>query len=143
MSIPVVCPKCGKPADAPASAEGNSVACSGCGVSIQVPRVPVAAVAATEPTRPTAQTALPEAQAGLGMSLWAWRGLEVAVFVGICVVFAFIGAASNQDEPGLAASRMARNVGAPIALVLIGAAELGLWLWKSQQAATDQDNRRR
>jgi hypothetical protein len=103
-----------------------------------VPAIPVAAVA--EPAR-ASFPATSEAQAGGGMSVWAWRGLEVAAFVGICVVFAFIGAALNKDEPGLAASRMARNVGAPIALVLIGAVELGLWLWRSQQASGDENER--
>jgi hypothetical protein len=53
---------------------------------------------------------------------------EVGVFVGICAVFVFIGAASAPDEPGLAASRMARKAGAPLALLFIGAAELGLAL---------------
>jgi hypothetical protein len=62
--------------------------------------------------------------------------------MGICVIFAFLGAALNREEPGLAASRMVRKVGAPLALLLIGAVELALWLWKSQSARRDQSTRR-
>lgn len=142
MSIPVVCPKCGKAGTAPSSAEGRSVPCPGCGTALPVPRVPVAAVAATETAHPTSPPGPPETQAQGAMNLWVWRGLEVAAFVGICVAFAFIGAASNKDEPGLAASRMARTVGAPLALVLIGVAELGLWLWRSQRAGGDESDQR-
>jgi hypothetical protein len=61
-----------------------------------------------------------------------WRGLGVGAFVIICLVFGFIGAALNPDEPGLAGSRMARRVGAPLALLLIAGVELVFWLRKRQ-----------
>jgi hypothetical protein len=80
------------------------------------------------------------AHPGGGVSVWVWRGLAVGGFVAICVFFAFIGAASNPDEPGLAASRMARKVGAPLALLLIGAVELVLWLRRSQASKRDQSS---
>jgi hypothetical protein len=66
------------------------------------------------------------------MNAWVWRGLGIGAFVGICLIFAIIGAAVNPDEPGLGASRMARKVGAPLSLLLIAVIEVVLWLRKSR-----------
>ncbi len=76
------------------------------------------------------------------MSVWVWRGLGIGAFVVICVIFAIIGAALNPDEPGLGASRMARKVGAPVALLLIGGVGLVLWLRKWQNSGRGQGSRR-
>jgi hypothetical protein len=59
------------------------------------------------------------------------------VFVGMCVLFGFIGASASPDEPALAGSRMARTVGAPVALLIIAAFELGVWLWSAQRSGDD------
>jgi hypothetical protein len=76
------------------------------------------------------------------VNVWVWRGLGIGAFVVICVIFAFIGAALNPDEPGLAASRMARKVGAPIALLLIAVVEIVVKFMKSQSAHQHQGSRR-
>jgi hypothetical protein len=76
------------------------------------------------------------------MNVWVWRGLGIGVFVVICVIFAFIGAAANPDEPGLGASRMARKVGAPLALLLIAVVEVVLALRKSQSGRHDPTSQR-
>jgi hypothetical protein len=75
------------------------------------------------------------------VNVWVWRGLGIGVFVVFCVIFAIIGAATHPDEPGLAASRMARKVGAPLALLLIAVAEVLLALRKSRRPSPDQTNR--
>ncbi len=134
MSIPISCPTCRKTALAPEAEAGRSVACAGCGTVIPVPAFPMAVPAASEPARPALPPSPPEASASGEVSTWVWRGLEFGAFVAICVIFAFIGAASSRDEPGLAASRMARKVGAPLALLLIAAVELVRWLVKKQPA---------
>lgn len=137
MSILISCPTCSKTATAPEAAAGRSVACSGCGTVIPVPAFPVAIPVASEPARLPLQPNPTEANASGETSVWVWRGLEIGAFVIICVIFAFIGAALNPDEPGLAASRMARKIGAPLALLLIGAVELVLWFRKSQSPKRD------
>jgi hypothetical protein len=126
---------------APDAAEGKSIACSGCGALIAVPRVPVAAVAAASPSSPDQAPNLSEIRAAK-RRMWLRYGIYAAAFVVICLFFAFIGAALNRGEPGLAGSRMARKVGAPLALLLIGGVELGLWLWKSQSDKRDDAGRR-
>jgi hypothetical protein len=167
MSIPISCPTCRKTALASKAAAGKTVACPGCGTVIPVPAIPVAIPVASVPSRPqaipvsTSEPARPqaipvstgepvrhplppnpsEARTGGEVSVWVWRGLGIGAFVAICVVFAIIGAALNPDEPGLGASRMARKVGAPLALLLIGAIELVLWLRQSQKSSSDQSNR--
>jgi hypothetical protein len=125
VPVPVNCQVCGTAALAPEEAAGKSVACPGCGAVIPVPPFPMAIPVASESARPSTPPPVP---------LWVRIPLEIGVFVGVCAVFAFIGAASATDEPGLAASRMARKAGAPFALLLIGAAEVGLWLWRSQRS---------
>jgi hypothetical protein len=131
MSIPISCPTCRKTALAPEAAAGRSVACPGCGTVIAVPAGPMAIPVASEQAHPPLTGNASEAEARSKGSVWLWRGLQIGVFVIFCVIFAFIGAAMNPDEPGLGASRMARKVGAPLALLLIGAVELVLWLRKS------------
>jgi hypothetical protein len=66
------------------------------------------------------------------VSVWVWRGAEVAAFVIICLIFGCIGAAANPDEPGISGSQLARKVGAPLALLLIAGVELVVWLIKRQ-----------
>jgi hypothetical protein len=130
MSIPITCPKCRMRLIASEATRGGSVTCPGCRTAIPVPKYPVAIPVAAEPVRPPLPSAPSGASTSREVSVWVWRGLGVGAFVVICVIFAFIGAALNPDEPGLAASRMARKVGAPLALLLIGAVELVLWLRK-------------
>jgi hypothetical protein len=141
MPTTVTCPNCGTAASAGGDAAGASVTCIGCGaavpaskppVAIPVSKPPAAIPVAGVPKRPTRPPAPADANAGRGMPTWVRYGLWVGAFVVICVIFAFIGAASNPDEPGLAGSRMARKVGAPLALLLIRAVELVLWLIRRQ-----------
>ncbi len=139
MSIPISCPTCRKTAMASEAAAGKSVVCSGCGTVIPVPALPMAVAVANEPASARHPSEVP---ARGEVSVWVWRVLEIGIFVAVCVIFAFIGASSDPDEPGLAASRMARKVGAPLALLLIGAVELVLWLRKSQRTKRDQTGQR-
>jgi hypothetical protein len=138
VSVPVNCPVCGKTVLAPEEAAGKSVACPGCGEAVAVPPFPMAIPVASESARPSTPPPVPGAHDRPPVPLWVRISLGIGVFVGVCAVFAFIGAASAPDEPGLAASRMARKVGAPLALLLIAAAELGLWLWRSRSASRDR-----
>lgn len=140
MSIPIRCPTCRKTVLAPEAAAGRRVTCSGCGSVIPVPPFPAAIPVASEAASPPRQPNPSGAHAG-EMSVWVRRGLGIGAFVVICVIFAFIGAALNPDEPGLGASRMARKVGAPLALLLICAVELVLWFRKSQSSSRDQNSR--
>jgi hypothetical protein len=142
MSVHLSCPKCRKWVIAAETTAGSSVTCTECGTVIPVPAFPAAIPVASEPASPPLPANPSAATASGEVSVWVWRGLEVGAFVIICVLFAFIGAGLNRDEPGLAASRMARKVGAPLALLLIGGVELGFWLWKSQKAKRDQSSRR-
>jgi hypothetical protein len=68
--------------------------------------------------------------------------IGAVVFVGMCVLFGFIGASANPNEPGLAGSRMARTVGAPLALLIIAAFEVGVWLWSTRRSGGDDDSQR-
>jgi hypothetical protein len=156
----VACPGCGTVIPVPAIPVAIPVASvpsrpQAIPVSTSEPARPQAIpVSTSEPGRPQAipvstgepvRHPLPpnpsEARTGGEVSVWVWRGLGIGAFVAICVVFAIIGAALNPDEPGLGASRMARKVGAPLALLLIGAIELVLWLRQSQKSSSDQSNR--
>jgi hypothetical protein len=128
VPVPVTCLKCGKSASAPDEAAGREVRCPGCGAAVPVPPFPMATPVAPQADRPSAPPDRPL------VPLWVRIAAEGVVFVGVCAFFALIGAASNPAEPGLAGSRMARKVGAPLALLLIGAVEVGLWLWRSQQS---------
>ena len=142
MSIVIACPKCGTTFLAPEAAAGKCVACRTCRTVIPVPTVPAAVPIAEEPatfeTVPPHHAArpspFPEQPTQREMSPWAWRGLGIATFVVICVIFGFIGAATDPDDPGVAGLRMARKVGAPLALLLIAAVEVGLWIWKSSRS---------
>jgi hypothetical protein len=59
-----------------------------------------------------------------------------------CVIFGFIGAARDPDEPGIAGSRMARKVGAPVGLLVIFAAE-GILRYRKSQREKQQENNQR
>ena len=69
------------------------------------------------------------------------RAAGSAIFLGFCFVFAIVGAARNPDEPIIGASRMARTVGAPLALLVIAAVEIVLWLSKSARSTGSQEER--
>ena len=124
------------------AAAGSSLPCPACDTVISVPEIPVAIRVASRPAGPPRLPNPADAHTGGEVSVWVWRGLGIGAFLLMCVIIAFLGAALNPDEPGLGASRMARRVGAPLALVLIVAVQLILWFRKSRMPGRDQGSRR-
>jgi LSD1 subclass zinc finger protein len=164
MSILVTCSNCRRTLDAPDAAAGRRVKCPACGTILSVPDLPdavpvaleqpasperpvpasftpVARDQAVKPARTRASTNPPELAPAAELSPWFWRGLGIGAFVAICVFFGFIGAAMDPDDPGVGGLRMARKVGAPIALLLIAAFEVVMWLRKSARSKEEQGDR--
>jgi hypothetical protein len=155
MSIVIACAQCGSTLLAPEAAAGRRIACRNCKNVIEVPVIPAAIPIADEPApeepatfetvgpghrrskparTPTASSSFDKALDQIDENPWLWRGLGIGTFLAFCVIFGFIGCVANPDDPGIGASRTARTVGAPLALVLIGLVELGRWLWKSSRS---------
>ncbi len=161
--MPLPCPKCGTTLNVREGTAGVSVPFPSCGTAVAVPRRPVAVPITPEPPRPavaipvTAKPPRPpraipvaeparlpapaEASAGRGVSVWVRVGAEVAVFVIICLIFACIGYGRDPDAPGISASRTARQIGAPVALLFIAGVELVVWMVKRQGTGREESRR--